>query len=193
MPRRSKRNIIFALDAAEIDVTGKGAQVSDDIQLVYVLDDIREGLYAYGASGAFVNNTPARIAMIEIHCRNKRGLIVDEIMGVHAGGLPRDFLVINANTQDNEEPSISAEVIATIAIAEGRPTKARVRSGNIPSAAFFGRPRFLLSLLGNTSGFGPPRGALEGLFIGNDRFLVMMSDSVNQQASWSLRWHELGD
>lgn len=197
MPRVSRRNLIRPLDlGALVDFSGKGAQVSDDVQLVYVLDDIRESLYAYGAIGEFTPAAAGRIHLLQIQCRNRRGLIIDELVGVHAGGT-NSRLNVKCNTQDAAEPNIipAGGQPEPLGISEGLPTKAVAVSGTVPSGQFDGgRPGFTVSFAMNPDNVfcGLP-GALVGLFIGFNRFLVMLSDASNAGSQWSLRWHELGD
>jgi len=194
MPRRSRRNILDALAAVEIDVAGKGANVSDDIQLVYVLDDIREPLYAYGAIGEFTASAGGRIHILQIECRNPRGLIIDELVGVNTGS---SRLVVKCNTQSAAEPNILPAPLGQLeplGISEGRPTAAEARSGTVPSGQFNGgRPGFTVSFAMNAHDpiYTALPGALHGLFIGNGRFLVMLQDGTTF-SQWSLRWHELG-
>jgi len=202
MPRRSIRNILGALTGADIDATGKGATVSDEIQLVYVLDDIRNPLYAFAGIGEFTSKAAGRMHCLQIECRNPRGLVIDEMVGVHAGGQPGDpdFLIIKCNTQTFPEPNFLpiGGQLEPLAFNEGRQPVAEARSGTIPQNQFNGgRPGFTVSLIGGlpvgtSGGFGPPVGALQGLFIDSGKFLVMISGNVNNSSQWSLRWHELG-
>ncbi len=197
MARVSFRNILSALSAVKVDVGGKGAAVSDDIRLVYVLDDIRESLYAYGAIGEFTPAAAGRIHILQINCLNRRGLIIDELVGVHNGSAALGRLNVKCNTQDEAEPNISPPggQPEPLAITEGLPTRAVAVSGTVPSGQFDGaRPGFTVSFA-MTPGelYCALPGALQGLFVGFNRFLVMLSDASNAGSQWSLRWHELGD
>lgn len=204
MPRTSRRNILPALTGADVDAAGKGAEVSDEIQLVYILDDIRNPLYAFAGIGEFTPGAVGREHCLQIECRNPRGLVIDEMVGVHAGGQPGDpdSLIIKCNTQTTPEPNFDPAPLGQLeplAFNEGgiRPA-AEARSGTIPQGQFDGgRPGFTVSLLGGlpigtSGGFGPPVGALQGLFIDFGKFLVMISGRPNNSSQWSLRWHELG-
>lgn len=204
MPRRSRRNILPALTGADVDASGKGADVSDEIQLVYVLDDIRVPLYAYGGIGEFTPGAAVRSHCLQIECRNPRGLVIDEMVGVHAGGQPGDpdSLIIKCNTQTFPEPNFLPAPLGQLeplAFNEGIPALAEARSGTVPQGQFNGgRPGFTVSILGvglpigTSGGFGGPVGALQGLFIEFGKFLVMISGRPNNASQWSLRWHELG-
>lgn len=204
MPRTSKRNILPALTGADIDAAGKGAQVSDEIQLVYVVDDIRVPLYAYAGIGEFTPAASGRSHFLQIECRNPRGLVIDEMVGVHHGGQPGDpdNLILKCNTQTFTEPDVLPAPVGQLeplAFNEGIPALAEARSGTVPSGAFNGgRPGFTVSILGvglpigTSGGYGGPVGALQGLFVEFGKFLVMISGRPNAASQWSLRWHELG-
>jgi len=202
MPRVSKRDILPALRAVKVDVSGKGQNVSDDIQLVYIVDDIREPLYAYGAVGEYTDPAANFLHILQLQCLNRRGLIIDEMVGVHSGLVLENHLVVKVNTSDDPEPNISPPggKPEPLGISEGKPTKAVVVSGEVPKAQFNGtRAGFTVSFGMNSLDAGSPvrwctaDGVLKGLFVGFNRFLIMMSNQSGADSQWSLRWHELGD
>ena len=92
MSRVSTRDIVIALRQASIaDTAGHipassgasvGPKVSDDIQLVYVVDYLNAGLFNAGGVGLNIA-AGGQFGVIEIQCRNRAGLIIDYAGGTH--------------------------------------------------------------------------------------------------------------
>lgn len=80
MPLVSRRNLLGQLGAASVDTKGAQPNVSDQIQLVYVLDDLSDLVAPASPVGAFVNQgVPAdavRVSGIELRAPPNSAIVV---------------------------------------------------------------------------------------------------------------------
>jgi len=80
MPRRSSRNIFPALRGVGADTSGKGAQLSDDIQLTYQLDPFAGvALHGYFGTGVNIIKKAGQLGCIEISVLNPDGILLQAV------------------------------------------------------------------------------------------------------------------
>jgi len=79
MARRSTRNYQIAFRSVGVDDSAQGPDVSQDVQLVYVVDDLRQTTYIDGGTGAAEAAVAGEHGFITLQCRNPRGLEVTQI------------------------------------------------------------------------------------------------------------------
>jgi len=79
VPRRSFRNFLQLFGAFRVDDSEKQPDVSQDVQLVYIADDIRQAGYFYGGTGQSEAAVVGEHGILSLACRTTRGLLVDGI------------------------------------------------------------------------------------------------------------------
>ncbi len=79
MGRTSTRNFLTLFRAVGVDAAHRGPDVSDDVQLVYLADDIRQRTYIYAGAGTTEAAVIAESATVSLECRNPGGLEVLQI------------------------------------------------------------------------------------------------------------------
>jgi len=79
MARINLRNFLTLFRAIEVDGAEEGPEVSQDIQLVYVADDLRQANYIYAGAGISEAAVIGENAIISLQCRNRRGLEVMQV------------------------------------------------------------------------------------------------------------------
>ena len=182
-PRRSKRNILAQLEDVQVDVSGKGATVSDEIQLTYLLDDLRSTAWVTGGTGIFKTAFGAnQHGSLQITCRNRRGLLINELIMVKAAGANTALFAIKINPAPGL--AMTAETILTSALGAPVPL-ALVRSGAIDQAIFTGDR----VTMGDATATAP--GWAAGLKVNAGQTLAMMADDVNKNSLLSMIWTEL--
>ncbi len=79
MGRVSFRNFLTLFRAVDVDDAAEGPNVSEDIQLVYIADDLRQANYIYGGTGGTEAAVAAEHGFITLECRNRGGLEVLQV------------------------------------------------------------------------------------------------------------------
>jgi len=79
MARTSIRNFLTAFRHVGVDATAEGPDVSQDVQMVYVVDDLRQTSYIQGGSGTIEAAVAVENAIISIECRVPRGMEIEQI------------------------------------------------------------------------------------------------------------------
>lgn len=183
MPRRSTRDIFPALVDVQVDVTGKGATVSDEIQLIYLLDDLRSSFWVTGGAGLFLAAGGGTThGAIQITCQNRRGLVIDELLLVLAAGGANTIFAVRVT----DTPTVmTSETILTSALGTPLP-HAVVRRGHITQALFTGdRVTMGSNDVESDPGYG------RGIQVSVGQTLIMMQDQTNANSLMSIVWHEL--
>lgn len=184
MARTSIRNFLTALRAVGIDDAQQGPEVSEDVQLVYLVDDLRERTYidagAGGAEGAVVGEH----GFMTLQCRVPSGALVTQVTMTDL--LPTDGLELLAWTSA-ALPTVTGIAAMLTALRttglQGLPaaplsisSRATIATANIPATTF----RFV-----NQAGFASPFFLNEGQFF-NVAFLA-----ANVAVDLGIRWREL--
>jgi len=87
--RISTRNFLTLFRAAGVDASARGPDVSDDVELVYIADDLRQRSYIYAGAGTNEAAVVGEHALWSVECRNVGGLELNQItmtIPVPAGG-----------------------------------------------------------------------------------------------------------
>jgi len=79
MARKNLRNFINLFRGVAVDDAERGPEVSEDIQLVYIADDLRQTSYIQGGSGTVEAAVVGENAIITIECRVPRGMEIEQI------------------------------------------------------------------------------------------------------------------
>lgn len=184
-PRRSLRNILAALVDAQVDVSGKGATVSDGIQLTYLLDDLRASFWVSAGTGSFLADGGGTThGALQIQCRNRRGLVIDELILVMASG--SDNCIFGVRT-DPDVVTFTTETILPPSMVGPKPPLAIVRLGHITNAQYIAQQGVIMGSNDTTStgGWGA------GFQLGVGQTLLMAQDRTGRNALIGMRWHEL--
>jgi len=182
--RSSQRNLTTLFRAANVDDAEQGPELSENIQLVYIADDLREATYIDGGAGGAEGAVVGEHGFLTLQCRVPRGLLVTQVTMVDL--LPTDGLELLAWTS-GVLPTVTG--IATMLTAlrttglQGLPaaplsvsSRATIATANIPATTF----RFL-----NTAGFAQP------FFINEGQFFNVAFLASNVAVDLGIRWREL--
>lgn len=184
MARTSIRNFLTAFRAVDVDDSAAGPEVSQDVQLVYVVDDLRESTYidagAGGAEGAVVGEH----GFVTLQCRVPGGLLITQVTMTDL--LPSDGLELLSWTSATL-PTVTGIAVMISALRttglQGLPaaplsvaSRATIATAQIPATTF----RFL-----NQAGFAQPFLLNQGQFF-NVAFLA-----ANVAVDLGIRWREL--
>jgi len=193
MPRRSLRNVLTALRALAIDVTGKGPDVSDDVQLTYQLDDVSHQLsQEYGIGYGSANVAGDFHGIIQLQITNPGGIMITEC----------GELVFGIVTRSLAWTDVVSETITTTATSSThpalghnfpRPTRTLIQCGFMPGAD-----------VRNAQSGDPVRGeafvwfannTMRNFFVpgpeaGGERFFMFVRSQAANGANMGIRWRE---
>jgi len=183
--RKSLRNWTTLFRAADVDDEGAGPDVSEDVQLVYIADDLRQANYIQGGTGASQSAVVGENAILSLLCRVRRGVEVRQIaMNILIPAFGTILHVWTSGVQPaiTEPPSTNLTALRTTGL-QGLPAAplSIVTSGTIPTGGIaLGAFRYL-----DASGFTPP------FFINEGQHFNVAFDTVNTAVNWGIRWREL--
>jgi len=180
MPRTSSRNLLAAFTALQIDDRARGAQVSDDIQMVYVIDDATSLSESHVGTGGTEAAVVGEHGVMSLQCNNPGGLVVDT-----ASAIQVPFFGNEASTRvwtSAVVPTITGPASPTFELLQGPSSQAIVQQGTIATANIpAGASRYL-----NQNG-----NAIEGFLLRDGFFFNMAFSVVNVATALGLRWREL--
>jgi len=185
MPRRSLRNLFPALRSADVDVSGAGARVSDDIQMTYQMGDLTPYSYSYYGAGGFILGAPARVALMQLEIRGTNGVIIE--LANWALSTVTGYAWI-----DPTPAAIAGATVGELGFSEGKPpesifTKGTLLGSEIPGSGLSG----FLSYDGNDrSGRGLGGLYIRGVAPGVGKFLKMVNPIPAAGTHCGLRWRE---
>jgi len=183
MARKNLRNFITLFRAVEVDDAERGPEVSQDIQLTYLADDLRQANYIYAGTGGTEAAVAGEHAIVSLECRNRRGLEVRQIsMFVAIPGFGEALRLWTSGTL----PTITgaANMLSTLRTTglQGLPAaplsvaqQGTILTAAIPAASF----RML-----DTAGFQEP------FFINDGQFFNVALDTANVIGFFGIRWRE---
>jgi len=173
MPRTSKRNLNVVYEQMDLDVTGKGSKVSDDIQLTYQLGDFeRYTQTQLGASG-FTSAAAGLRGMMYIEILAPRGMIFWQVAEIAQASTANDFIIVGSQ---GTRPEIVGEDEVGFTIVGGAPPLSKNFRGH--SAGGF--PVGLVFRRMAEDGFVLWQGT-PGLWLPFGQFLVITNNRQNQQ------------
>lgn len=184
MARKNLRNFITLFRAVEVDDAEAGPEVSENIQLVYVADDLRQTSYIYGGSGGSEAAVVGEHGIVTLECRVRRGLEVQQITMTVAA--PADGTVLRVWTS-GVVPTITGATNMITALRttglQGLPAaplsiaqRGTILTANIPATAFN---------MVDVHGFTPP------FFINQGQFFNVAFQTANTAVDLGIRWREL--
>jgi len=184
MARTSIRNFLTAFRAVGVDDAGSGPEVSEDIQMVYLADDLRESTYIDAGAGGGEGAVVGEHGFMTLECRVPSGLLVTQVTMTDL--LPTDPFEVLAWTSA-VLPTVTGIAVMLTALRttglQGLPaaplsvaSRATIATANIAVGTF----RFL-----NTAGFEQP------FFMNNGQFLNIVFLAANVAVDMGIRWREL--
>lgn len=184
MARRSTRNFVRALTSLGVDDFERGPEVSEDVQLQYIVDDVREVTNVYAGSGANEAAVVGEHGIMTLQVSTPRGILVDQVSMRGAGGAESVIHLWEVAI----EPTITGSATVVVPLQGGglgdppifRET--RVNTGTILTAAIaVGNFRVL-----STEGMN-----FRPFHIRNDRFFILVFGAANTAVDMGVRWREL--
>jgi len=184
MARTSIRNFLTAFRAVGIDDAEAGPEISQDVQMTYQVDDLRESTYIDAGAGSAEGAVVAEHGFLTLQCRVPSGLLITQV-SMH-DLTPTDGLTLLAWTS-GVVPTVTGiatmlSVLRTTGL-QGLPaaplsiaSRATIPTANIPADTF----RFL-----NTAGFNQP------FFINEGQFFNACFLAANVAVDLGIRWREL--
>jgi len=183
MARKNLRNFITLFRAVDVDDAEAGPEVSEDIQLVYLADDLRQANYIYAGAGISEAAVVGENAIISLQCRNRRGLEVMQVSMIVA--IPGFGEQIRLWTSDPAPAITGAANLLTVLRTtglQGLPAAplSIAQSGTIVTAAI---PATTFVML-DTHGFQTP------FFINEGQHFNCAFGAANTVVIVGIRWRE---
>jgi len=185
MARKNLRNFINLFRAVEVDDAEQGPEVSDDIQLVYVADDLRQTSYIYGGSGGSEAAVAGEHGMISLNCRVRRGIEIQQVTMTVAA--PADGTVLRAWTSGVQPVNMTGPTSMLTALRttglQGLPAAplSIADRGTLPTASI---PATSFNWV-DVHGFTPP------FFINQGQFFNVVFQTANTAVDLGIRWREM--
>jgi len=182
MPRRSLRNLLNPFRHASIDTSGKGANVSDDIQLTYEMGKLDPYLQGYFGTG--VNITPAagNFPCVELSVLNPDGILLQALI--------QDIKETNIGSQPQQ--AFVATRATPITMADGANLPIHLQTNCSPlCTARFGSVEVGELAVGQMRQMARGPNVLRGLFIPFGMFLISIRNAAAQPSGISMFWIEL--
>jgi len=184
VPRSNRRNFLNLFRAVEVDDAELGPAVSDNIQLVYIADDLRQTNYIYGGAGGQEGAVIGEHGIIRLECRTRGGL---EVQQVTASVLVPVNGVLVILWTSRTEPAITGPAVlnnplrtdrlgGAVAGPQGLTTRGTIASAAIPADAF----RMI-----DQSGFAMP------MFLANGQGINIVFGAANTAVHLGVAWREL--
>jgi len=182
--RTSRRNFLTLFRAVDVDDAQRGVDVSEEVQLVYIADDLRQTTNIDAGAGGTEAAVVAEHGFLALECRTARGLEVIQVtMSILIPSFGTDIRVWTSATL----PTVTgvANMLTTLRTTglQGLPAaplsisqRATIPTGNIPSAAF---------RMVDAHGFTPP------FFINAGQFFNVAFGTANVAVNLGIRWREL--
>jgi len=189
MPRRTTRNFLRKFRRFGIEIMGKPPRMSEDIQLVTVVDDFSwpkeaepEDIYVGVATG--ISGPGGRHATFELECRAPNGLILDGVVvAVSSGTEQVDMYILE------EEEDMIRIIDPAPSLLTSRPgARSIAATGSISCATLFSRTGRMQD--NRVTNFPAMR---YGFPISFGRFLYVVAGQPAVFASIGAYYHELQD
>jgi len=180
VPRTSSRNLLAAFAALQIDDRATGPKVSDDIQLVYIVDDATSLSESHVGTGGTEAAVAGEHGIMSLQCNNPGGLVVET-----ASVLQVPFFGNEASAQiwtSAVVPTITGPAAPLLELQQGPSSQANVLQGTITTANIPGGASRYLNQNGN---------APAGFLLRNGQFFNIAFSVVNVATALGLRWREL--
>jgi len=184
MPRVSFRNFLTLFRAVDVDAAERGPDVSEDIQLTYIADDLRQTSSIDAGSGSTEAAVVGEHGIISLNCRNRRGLEVHQVtMNILIPAFGTTLRIwTSAVVPTITGPAALLTALRTTGL-QGLPaaplsiaTAGTILTANIPATAF---------RMVDAAGFTPP------FFINQGQFFNVAFGTANLAVDLGIRWREL--
>jgi len=185
MARSSQRNFLTLFRAVDVDDAEGGPEVSQNIQLVYVADDVRQRSYIYGGAGVTEAAVVGEHGFGTLECRVPGGV---EVLQVTMDPQVAAFDPVVRMWTTATLPTITgaANLITTLRTTGllGLPAAplSQMQSGTIATAAI--PANTFRWIPGHTSWVGP-------FFINQGQFFNVAAGSANTLQNIGIMWREL--
>lgn len=184
MGRVSLRNFLTLFRAVQVDDADRGPEVSEDVQLVYLADDLRQANYIYAGAGGVEAAVIGEHAIVSLQCLNRRGLEILQVsMFVAIPGFGEELRLWTSDPAPTITGGANMISILRTTGLQGLPAaplsvaqRGTILSANLPADTF----RML-----DTSGFQMP------FFINESQNFNVALGAANTAVSLAIRWREL--
>jgi len=184
MARTSTRNFQTAFRSVAVDDAAGGPEVSQDVQLVYIADDLRQATYIDGGTGGTEAAVAGQHGFITLECRTPRGLEVMQITMTNQVPAFGNFLHVWTS---GVIPTIvgAANMVSALrttglqglpAAPQSQAQQATIITANLATGAF----RYV-----DVQGFTGP------FFINQGQFFNVAFSVANTAVDLGIRWREL--
>lgn len=184
MARTSRRNFLSVFRSIQVDADARGPDVSNDVGLVYIVDDVRQRTAIDAGSGTTEAAVIGEHAIISLQCRVPGGMEVHQItMNIQ---IPAFGTTLRLWTSGAEPvitgPNTLVTVLRTTGLV-GQPEAplSVARAGTILTAAI---PADTFRYL-DASGFTPP------FWLNSGQFFNVAFATANLAVDMGIRWREL--
>jgi len=184
MSRRSFRNFLTSLRAMQVE-DGDLPRVSDDVQMIYQMDDFSMFTSSQYGSGGTLSGLAGHHMMMQLEVRSPFGVVIEYGTIVTQGG---SAPLLNGWWTQETANTIVGAVTPLLAIQQGPPPESIFTAGTILSANV---PTERFSIDGNRGD------GIAGLFLrgrpegGPSQFLAVFQGGAGSGNSFGLRWREL--
>jgi len=184
MARTSTRNYQTAFRSVQVDDSANGPDVSQDVQMVYLVDDLREATYIDAGAGGQEAAVVGEHGFMALECRVPRGVQVIQVtMSLQTPADGTDIRLWTAATL----PTVTgaANMLTTLRTVglQGLPAaplsisqRATIATAAIPAATF---------RMVDLAGFVP------GFFLNEGQFFNVAFGTANTAVNLGIRWREL--
>jgi len=191
MARKSLRNFLRVFAEIEVDDAERGVEISENVQLVYIADDLRQRNDVSAGVGTTEAAVVGENAVLSLRVRTKNGVEIEQVsFGVDPNAFGLDDIVRIWATQ--VIPTITGAAVLVTPLSSGfRIPECFVTAGTMPTAAIPATAFRLQSVENFAKGFfvsGPRPDP------GNpqvEQFVNFAFNSANVATSMGVRWREL--
>jgi len=184
MARTSTRNFQIAFRSIGVDDSATGPEVSQDVQQVYIVDDLRQHTYIDGGAGGLEGAVVGEHGFVGVACRVPGGMEIIQITMTVA--VPADGEVLRVWTTGAPLPTITGESLMITALRTtglaglgaaplSISRRGTVTTASIPATAF----RYV-----DAQGFVP------GFWLNDGQNFNVAFDVANTAVELGIRWRE---
>jgi len=184
MPRVSLRKFLTLFRAVAVDDAQRGSELSENIQLTCLADDLRQAIYIYAGGGTPEAAVVGEHGFVTLECRNRRGLEVQQIeMFDSVPGFGEELRMWTSGVVPVITGAANILSVLRTTGLQGLPAAplSIAQAGTILTAAL---PVTTFRML-DVHGFQWP------FFINQGQFFNVASATANAAVSIGIRWREL--